>query len=150
METDYFLITSISSLLCFLIINILIEEIDPRMFFSFDSRLGFLGWISEQQWMISIFLVAPFWGFCGNGGYIFSLKYFEPHIVGNALLLEPLIGQLLGCLLGQDKLPGILTFLGAAIILSGIYTVAQGTKKLSEEPEAIKSSDDHLLQDEST
>ena len=39
--------------------------------------------------------------------------------------------------MGQDKLPGILTFLGAAVILSGIYTVAQGTKKLYEEKEGI-------------
>lgn len=70
--------------------------------------------------------------------------------MGNALLLEPIIGQVLGCVLGQDQIPGPLTFVGAAIILTGIYTVAQGTKKNTAIEEVSDNDSDSLLEDKST
>jgi len=90
-----FMYTAVSSLVCFFII-VMLQGIEFDVFFSMHPEFGIFGCFSESQWMISVFLVGPFCGLCGNGGYIFSLKYFEPHIVGNALLLEPIIGQLLG------------------------------------------------------
>ena len=123
-----FMYTSFSAFWCFFFINLVFRGIEPSMFFSMDPHYGLFGWLSSEQILISLFLIAPICGLWGNGGQIFSLKYFEPHIVGNALLLEPFVGQLISWLIGLELIPGILTFIGASIVISGIIIVSKGTQ----------------------
>jgi len=122
-----YMCNSVTSGLWYALYTLIVQGISVTDFISRDPQVGLFGWISSEQWMICLFLVAPFWGFCCNGGYILSWKYFEPHIIGNALLLEPIIGQSLGWLLGQDKIPGTLTLVGSVIIMAGIYTIMRGS-----------------------
>jgi drug/metabolite transporter (DMT)-like permease len=127
-----FMYTSFTSLLWFLLVNIIYCDVELKVFFSMHPKYGFLGWFSNDQLKISVFLIAPFWGVCGNALDVFSLKYFDSHIIGNSHLLEPFIGQMIGYLIGQEKLPGILTYVGAIIIMWGIYKTAEGNAKMQE------------------
>lgn len=54
------------------------------------------------------------------------LKYFSPLVLCTALLFTPLVGQAYSILLGLDKLPGWLTFLGAVVTIGGLYFVKVG------------------------
>ena len=135
---------SVTSGFWFILYTLFIQGISMSDFISRDPQVGLFGWISSEQWMICLFLVAPFWGFCCNGGYILSWKYFEPHIIGNALLLEPIIGQSLGWLLGQDKIPGTLTLVGSVIILSGISFIIRGSSE-SLKLKAVSSESDQEI-----
>ena len=86
------------------------------------------GILYEQQ----VTLILGPVSFISLGGYTLALNYFEPHIVGNAFVAEPLLSQLLGCLSNQDRIPGVLTFVGGAIAMPAIIIVAKGSHDLME------------------
>ena len=101
------------------------------LFLSFCSDSPFLasqgdffpsifGWYSGESFWYFLFVVGPIGGPLGNGLVITCLNFFSPHVVGNVLLLQPVTGQFLGWLMNQDHIPGILTFLGAAVISGGL------------------------------
>ena len=60
------------------------------------------------------------------GAYSMSYKYYSPLVIGTAVLFEPIGSQIIGCLLGLDKIPGALTFIGTFVTLIGLYFVAKG------------------------
>ena len=95
---------------------IIINEGDTSKLFSFDAHEGIFGLFSYEQIKISILL-----GSIGMsiGGYTLALKYFQPHIVGNAFVIETFLGQV----------PGILTFIGGIIIILAIMIVAKGSNE---------------------
>jgi len=83
------------------------------LFFSFDPVYGIFGWASPKYLLFSTFFFGPIAGLLGVGGYIILLEYFPSHIVASIFLLEPVSGQIVGIVLGQDNFPGIITYLGA-------------------------------------
>lgn len=97
-------------------------------FFSFDPVVGILGWASTEYFIISVLLIGPVTGLIGAGSYIFMLDYFPSHIVASIFLLEPVTGQFLGIMLGQDNFPGYATYLGALGILLGLGLTIKGDK----------------------
>ena len=54
-----------------------------------------------------------------------SMKNFSSIVVGNATLAEPLVAQFLGIILNLDHYPGILTYLGGAITVGGLYLLGR-------------------------
>ena len=85
-----------------------------------DFLESIFGWYSGESFLYFLFVVGPIGGPLGNGLVITWLNFFSPHVVGNVLLLQPVSGQFLGCLMDQDHIPGILTFLGAVVISGGL------------------------------
>ena len=85
-----------------------------------------LGWASQDYLLFSLIIAGPIAGILGSGCLIFMLDYFHPHVVASIYLTEPLIGQALGCLLKQDKFPGILSFIGVIGMTFGIYLSIRG------------------------
>ncbi len=55
-----------------------------------------------------------------------SCKYFSPLVIGTAVLFEPIGSQIIGCILGLDKIPGALTFIGTGVTLAGLFFVSKG------------------------
>jgi hypothetical protein len=49
------------------------------------------------------------------------MNYYSTVVIGNALLLEPIVGQFFGLILGLDKPPGALTYIGGLATLGGLY-----------------------------
>ena len=56
-------------------------------------------------------------------------------MLSSAYLMEPLIAQILGCILDIDRLPGLFTFLGPVISLAGILIITKGGLENEKAPE---------------
>ncbi len=57
--------------------------------------------------------------------------------MANAQLLEPFGAQVLGFAWGLDKLPGALTYVGAAFALLGIAFIDRGSEQREKEKEIV-------------
>ena len=75
----------------------------------FNTSQGLFGWLDNQISFVTIFFYGFLATFFGSAGYLFSLQFYSPLVVMNAHLLEPIIAQVLGCVMGIDKLPSFLT-----------------------------------------
>jgi drug/metabolite transporter (DMT)-like permease len=95
---------------------------------SFDPHTGVFGFLGGGLKLASYVLLVYgfFTGACNMGAYSMSCKYFSPLVIGTAVLFEPIGSQIIGCLLGLDKIPGPLTFIGTAVTLAGLFFVSKG------------------------
>jgi hypothetical protein len=59
----------------------------------------------------------------GSAGYTISLLFYSPVVTCNAYLIEPLIAQTFGYIVGLDGLPGILTAIGTVFAIYGIMNI---------------------------
>ena len=96
-----------------------------------DPHTGVFGFLNpgeEGWWKVAyvILVYGFFTGACNMGAYSMSCKYFAPLVIGTAVLFEPIGSQIIGCLLGLDKIPGIMTFIGTGVTLVGLFFVAKG------------------------
>lgn len=80
-----------------------------------------------------------------NMSYSLSLKGYKPQTIGCFILLEPLIGQLYGVLLGQDKMPGVYTFAGWVFVAIGSYLTSLESPKSSEKAKSLLLESDAEL-----
>ena len=71
---------------------------------------------------------SVFCAFFGQAGYIISLNFFSPLVTSNAYLLEPFFAQILGYMIGLDKLPGVISLLGTGCALVGIMYIDRGAR----------------------
>jgi len=104
------------------------------------------GWLSKEFILLTGFLaIGP--GIVGHTGINAILKYIEPVVVTVVLLLEPVIGEIIGYLFHQSSLPGLFTYLGGPVILGGCTwvtisaykrTKAEGENKEGKEQENRK------------
>jgi len=70
--------------------------------------------------------------FFGNAGYTLSLLFYSPLVVSNASLVEPLLAETLGFVLGLDALPGLLTLIGTVFAIYGIVQIERGSRERLE------------------
>jgi drug/metabolite transporter (DMT)-like permease len=68
--------------------------------------------------------MSGFWGLCG---YVIACKYFPPVVIMNCLLIEPVLGQLIGVYLKIDEPPGALTYVGVILIIIAINIIQKGS-----------------------
>ena len=62
----------------------------------------------------------------------------------NCLLMEPIVSQVMGVALGNDKCPGWMSFGGAAVVMIAINVMAVGEKeRISKDEELSKSEPKH-------
>ena len=47
------------------------------------------------------------------------------------LLLEPFVGQIMGCIIGQDLPPSLLTYIGGSGIVLGLFLTIKGNSLLT-------------------
>ena len=110
-------------------------------FFSFGNQ-GIFGFLHPNNfyWSFCVYgFMGGFWGICG---YILAMKYYPPTVAVNCLLLEPLISQLLGVYWGIDEVPGLLTWLGVAIVMLAINLLHHGAG-LKEKEKQLQDEDYH-------
>lgn len=96
---------------------------------SFDPGYGVLGWITDKDtfWFL-VGIVAPFNGMTCNIAFYVSYYFFPMEIIAGAILTEPFIAQVVGVLLGQDKIPGFRTIFGLVIITVGTLVSSYGSR----------------------
>ena len=82
----------------------------------------------------SLLLSAYLGGGAGVGGHTlinYLLQYLSPTLVATSLLMEPLIGGLLGAALSVQSNPGPFTWCGGVILVLGLVMVILGEKEAS-------------------
>ena len=94
--------------------------------FDFNPVTGVFGFLRKELWLYVIVFYGFFTGACNQGAFAMSCKYFSPLVIGTAVLLEPIGSQVIGCIMGLDKIPGPMTFIGTIGTLIGLYFVARG------------------------
>lgn len=70
---------------------------------SMDAEIGLFGWLNPKHALNAVFglgFMGTFWG--SSVGYLLIMKYYSPIVCMNALLYEPIIAQILGCMLNLD------------------------------------------------
>jgi len=99
---------------------------------SSTSVFGFLG--TKEFLGMSLYLGAgP--GVCGHTLLSALLKYISPLTISTAMLLEPLLGSIMGYFLGMQSLPGTSTWVGGFVLLFGLFLVVLGGEEEEEEEE---------------
>lgn len=93
---------------------------------STDATHGLFGWVHHLGIEAYVVLVGSF---AGTMGFVTSLRYFDPLVVSVTMLTEPVVATIIGISIGVDELPGPLTFLGGAAVLTGCSLVLLATHK---------------------
>jgi len=98
----------------------------PDFHFSMDPETGVFGFLdpkNAQFAFINLGFIAGFICFFLLG---FIVKEFSPLVMCTAYLVEPFFAQIFGCLLGLDKIPGLLSGLGCIVTIVGMFYVSLG------------------------
>ncbi len=95
-----------------------------------DSSI--VGWLA-LSWLPYVFYLAIFPGLVGHAGISLVLRWFPPIIVSVAYLFEPLIGSIIGWLLGTTEVPSIWTWLGGSVLIIGMMLIISEQTKKQEE-----------------
>ena len=73
------------------------------------------------------------------------MKYFEAVVPATVMLMEPVVGSLLGVVTGTASLPDLQTWIGNAVVATGtfivIYSGSSKTEKI-DATEALRPSND--------
>jgi len=133
-------VTSFSLAFSNVIISTLFGLAFDNIDFSFSPDTGIFGWLSSKHFVYVFFYVGILTGVFANGGYIISLLFYSPILVSNLMLLEPVNGQILACLLGVDNFPGMLTIFGGIITLFGLYYVSKGSVKTEKKEQEDRNA----------
>ena len=97
-----------------------------------DTSTGIFGFMDPEYFFYCLMVLGFFTGAIAFLSAAAVLKYFPPVVLLIGYLFEPLFSQALSCLLGIDKLPGPLTFIGGSLVFIGIIAVTYGGSKLKK------------------
>ena len=84
-------------------------------------------------------------GGAGVGGHTLIntiVKYISPVVISTSLLMEPLIGSLIGNALGVQGIPGPYTWVGGGILMAGLVLVVIAEDKKSKTADAFRERDE--------
>ncbi|MEC9478545.1 MAG: DMT family transporter [Candidatus Thermoplasmatota archaeon] len=104
--------------------------------FNLDDMTGAFGWISAS-WLLYVCYLALGPGLLGHTGINAVLRWIPPLTISMMLIMEPVIGSMIGWILGVDTIPGIWTLIGGILMISGLALVTLN----SESEEAPQPSD---------
>eukprot|EP00347_Sterkiella_histriomuscorum_P015110 403358284 len=100
--------------------------------FDFSKQTGVFGFFDPQYVLYTIFIVGMITGSVSIYSAAVVLKYYPPVVLLIAYLFEPLISQLISCMMNIDRAPGLLTYLGGFFTLIGILAVTYGGNQLEK------------------
>ncbi len=101
-----------------------------------DDMSGAFGWISAT-WLIYVGYLALGPGLLGHTGINAVLRWIPPLTISMILIMEPVIGSIIGWVFGVDSIPGMWTLIGGILMVSGLALVTFN----SENEEASQPSD---------
>ncbi|GLE04206.1 hypothetical protein PINS_up013117 [Pythium insidiosum] len=126
---------------CLLIVMILTGH---ELSLSMNTHHGLFGWLNptSDRLLIAFYLVFVC-DLTGTMGYISVMKYFDPIVISVVCLVEPIVANVMGIVVGVDSIPGALTFAGATLVIGGTLMVILTQNRKTEQhdaTEAIKSA----------
>ena len=90
--------------------------------FNLDDMTGAFGWISVT-WIIYVGYLALGPGLLGHTGINAVLRWIPPLTISMMLIMEPVIGSIIGWIVGVDSIPQIWTLIGGLLMVSGLALV---------------------------
>ncbi len=118
-----------------ILLGIMSLMIEGSTFSMNQEDISIFGWISSS-WIFYVLFLAAFPGIVGHAGISAVLRWFPPIIVSVAYLFEPLIGSIIGWLLGTTGIPSLWTWVGAIVLIIGTVLVIKGDEALHSQKEA--------------
>ena len=96
------------------------------------SEFGTFGWTDPAffGWFLLLALVA---GLLGHTGLNTCLRYISPLVVSVSVTLEPVLGSLIGWLFFDSGIPGTWTWLGGAVLMTGLLTVVVASEQHAQQ-----------------
>lgn len=117
--------------------------------FSSDEEVGIFGWISLRKDRLWLELyIAVICNGVGTTGYVAIMKYFDAVVVSMVMLMEPVIALFQGIAVGVATFPGLTTWLGNAVVVSGsVMVIWSGSKKTEtvDATDALHQTDTELV-----
>mmetsp|Transcript_21668 Transcript_21668/g.38098 ORF Transcript_21668/g.38098 Transcript_21668/m.38098 type:complete len:744 (+) Transcript_21668:70-2301(+) len=108
--------------------------------FDLDPVHGVFGWMALQPDRLPLELYLAIICNCfGTTGYIAVMKYFDPLVPATVMLLEPVVGALLGVAARTTSLPGIQTWLGDLVVACGTFLVIYSGSSKKESYDASEA-----------
>ena len=115
--------------------------------FSSDEEVGVFGWISFRKDRLWLELyIAVICNGVGTTGYVALMKYFDPVVVSMVML--PVIALFQGIAVGVSTFPGLTTWLGNAVVVSGsVMVIWSGSNKTEtvDATDALHQTDTELV-----
>ena len=94
-----------------------------------------LGW-TDASWILLVAYLALGPGLAGHTGINASLRWLPPLVISVSVVMEPLLGGLLGWFLGVQDIPNMWTWVGGPFMIVGMTLAILGTNhRLSEKVE---------------
>ena len=90
--------------------------------FNLDDVTGAFGWISIT-WILYVGYLALGPGLLGHTGINAVLRWIPPLTISMMLIMEPVIGSIIGWIIGVDSIPQIWTLIGGLLMVSGLALV---------------------------
>ena len=90
--------------------------------FNLDDMTGAFGWISVT-WILYVGYLALGPGLLGHTGINAVLRWITPLTISMMLIMEPVIGSIIGWIVGVDSIPQIWTLIGGLLMVSGLALV---------------------------
>jgi drug/metabolite transporter (DMT)-like permease len=111
-----------------------------QIMFSNHTVYGLWGWtnLALDRLPLELYL-AVVCNVLGTTGYIAIMKYFEPVVVSSVMLMQPVIGTLMGVAAGLEPWPGPQTWIGDGVVTVGIILVIWSGARTTETIDATEA-----------
>ena len=96
--------------------------LEGTSFSGISTDLSVFGWI-DPIWLPAVLYLAIGPGLVGHTGINAVLKWISPVIISVSVMIEPILGTVIGMFLGTATAPDSWTWFGGGLILIGIYAV---------------------------
>ena len=90
------------------------------------ADITIFGW-TDSAWILLVAYLAIGPGLLGHTGINASLKWLPPLVISVSVVLEPILGGILGWALGVQDIPGRWTWFGGPFMLFGTALAIYGT-----------------------
>lgn len=100
--------------------------IEGSAFSGVDTNLSVFGWM-DPIWLPAVLYLAIGPGLVGHTGINAVLRWISPVVISVSVMIEPILGTVIGMILGTATAPDPWTWFGGGLILLGIYGVTTAT-----------------------
>ncbi|CAA9433509.1 Permease of the drug/metabolite transporter (DMT) superfamily [uncultured Rubrobacteraceae bacterium] len=97
--------------------------------FALFLEVSLWGYSGETWFWLAAITIGP--QLMGHTVFNWALRYVQASVISGTILAEPVVAALLAWLILSER-PGVLTLVGGAIVLAGLYFLLKGRPNASE------------------
>ncbi len=116
---------------------------DPSTLYGM-TRSSVFGFLSKDFFFYALYLgVGP--GICGHTLLNALLKHVSPLIISTSMLMEPILGSIIGYFCGLQPLPDLSTWIGGGVLMTGLVLVVMGENESDRRHEgAVRNEEEDV------